>query len=41
MPKVKKLSIIVPTYQERENLPILIWILVKELEKQCVLARRL
>lgn len=29
------LSIIVPTYNESENLPILIWLLVNELEKGC------
>lgn len=29
---VEKYSILLPTYQERENLPIIVWLLVKYLE---------
>lgn len=30
------LSIILPTYNEAENLPIIVWLLVRELRKWCV-----
>jgi hypothetical protein len=29
------LSVILPTYNERENLPIIVWLLVRELTKWC------
>ncbi|CAG0914549.1 unnamed protein product [Notodromas monacha] len=32
MPKTKKYSILLPTYNERENLPIIVWLLVQTLE---------
>ncbi|CAB4056583.1 DPM1 [Lepeophtheirus salmonis] len=32
MKKVQKISILLPTYNERENLPIIVWLLVKHLE---------
>ena len=30
------LSVILPTYNEAENLPIIVWLLVRELRKWCV-----
>ena len=33
------LSVILPTYNERENLPIIVWLLVRELTKWCVFLR--
>ena len=35
----EKLSVIVPTYNERENLPILVWLLVRTMEERCAPAR--
>ena len=28
------LSVILPTYNERENLPIIVWLLVRELQRR-------
>jgi len=28
-------SVILPTYNERENLPIIVWLLVREMRKSC------
>lgn len=33
-----KYSVILPTYNERKNLPIIVWLLAKVFEEQCVLA---
>lgn len=31
-----KYSVILPTYNERKNLPIIVWLLAKTLDEQCV-----
>lgn len=35
-PNTHKYSVILPTYNERKNLPIIIWLLAKVFEEQCV-----
>ena len=34
-----KYSVILPTYNERENLPIIIWLLAKMFNEKCVFVR--
>lgn len=36
-----KYSVILPTYNERRNLPIIIWLLAKTFSEQCVCPRRI
>lgn len=35
-PNTHKYSVILPTYNERKNLPIIIWLLAKVFEEKCV-----
>lgn len=30
-----KYSVLLPTYNERDNLPIIVWLIVKEFERKC------
>ena len=32
-----KYSVILPTYNERKNLPVIVWLLARTFEQQCVL----
>ena len=38
-PNTHKYSVILPTYNERKNLPIIIWLLAKVFEAKCVACR--
>lgn len=31
-----KYSVLLPTYNERKNLPVIVWLLAKTFEEQCV-----
>ena len=35
-PNTHKYSVILPTYNERENLPIVVWLLAKVFNEKCV-----
>jgi dolichol-phosphate mannosyltransferase len=35
-PNTHKYSVILPTYNERKNLPVIIWLLAKVFQEQCV-----
>jgi dolichol-phosphate mannosyltransferase len=39
-PTTRKYSVILPTYNERKNLPIIIWLLAKVFEEKCVAGLR-
>lgn len=34
MPKTNKYSVILPTYNERSNLPIIVWLIAKTFNEQ-------
>jgi dolichol-phosphate mannosyltransferase len=38
-PDTHKYSVILPTYNERKNLPIIIWLLAKVFKEGCVLGQ--
>lgn len=40
-PNTHKYSVILPTYKERKNLPIIVWLLAKVFSEKCVWARQL
>ena len=40
-PDTHKYSVILPTYNERKNLPIIVWLLAKMFTKQCVSVLRI
>ena len=35
-PKTHKYSVILPTYKERKNLPLIVWLLAKVFSEKCV-----
>jgi hypothetical protein len=35
-PNTHKYSVILPTYNERKNLPIIVWLLAKVFQEKCV-----
>ena len=38
---VHKYSVILPTYNERKNLPVIVWLLARTFEQQCALVSAL
>ena len=31
-----KYSVLLPTYEEKDNLPLIVWLLIKNLDERCV-----